>query len=33
MACCQTIDDSLGKAISEHDALMRRLAEKPREAK
>ena len=28
MACCQTIDDSLGKAISEHDALMKRLAEK-----
>ena len=28
MACCQTIDDSLGKAISEHDALMKRLGEK-----
>jgi len=29
MACCQTIDDALGKAISEHDALMKRLGEKP----
>jgi hypothetical protein len=28
MACCQTIDDALGKAISEHDALMKRLGEK-----
>ena len=27
-ACCQTIDDALGKAISEHDALMKRLGEK-----
>ena len=27
MACCQTIDESLSKAISEHDALMKRLAE------
>lgn len=27
MACCQTIDDALGKAISEHDALMKRLGE------
>ena len=25
MACCQTIDDALGKAISEHDTLMKRL--------
>lgn len=29
IACCQTIDDALGKAISEHDALMKRLGEKP----
>lgn len=29
MVCCQTIDDSLGRAISEHDALMKRLGEKP----
>ena len=28
MACCQTIDDVLGKAITEHDALMKRLGEK-----
>ena len=28
MACCQTIDEALGKAISEHDALMKRLGEK-----
>lgn len=28
MACCQTVDDALGKAISEHDALMKRLGEK-----
>jgi len=28
MACCQSIDDALGKAISEHDALMKRLGEK-----
>ena len=28
MTCCQTIDDALGKAISEHDALMKRLGEK-----
>jgi hypothetical protein len=28
MACCQTIDEPLTKAISEHDALMKRLAEK-----
>lgn len=28
MACCQTIDDTLGKAIAEHDALMKRLGEK-----
>jgi|688.fasta_scaffold35897_13 hypothetical protein len=28
MACCQTIDDALGKAISEHDSLMKRLSEK-----
>jgi len=28
MACCQTIDDALGKAIAEHDALMKRLGEK-----
>jgi len=27
MACCQTIDAALGKAISEHDALMKRLGE------
>jgi hypothetical protein len=33
MACCQTIDDALGKAISEHDALMKRLAEKQPNAK
>jgi len=33
MACCQTIDDDLGKAISEHDALMKRLAEKQPNAK
>lgn len=33
MACCQTIDDALGKAISEHDALMKRLAEKQPGAK
>jgi hypothetical protein len=25
MVCCQTIDDSLAKAISEHDVLMKRL--------
>ena len=28
MMCCQTIDEALGKAISEHDALMKRLGEK-----
>jgi hypothetical protein len=28
MACCQTIDDDLDKAISEHDVLMKRLGEK-----
>ena len=28
MTCCQTIDDALAKAISEHDALMKRLGEK-----
>ena len=28
MACCQTIDDALGKAIAEHDVLMKRLGEK-----
>lgn len=28
MACCQSIDESLAKAISEHDALMKRLGEK-----
>lgn len=28
LACCQTIDEALGKAISEHDALMMRLGEK-----
>jgi hypothetical protein len=28
MACCQTIDDALSKAISEHDALMKQLGEK-----
>lgn len=28
MACCQTIDEALSKAISEHDALMKRLGEK-----
>lgn len=28
MACCQTIDEALGKAMSEHDALMKRLGEK-----
>jgi hypothetical protein len=28
MTCCQTIDDALGKAISEHDTLMKRLGEK-----
>ena len=33
MACCQTIDDALGKAISEHDALMKRLGEKQPSAK
>ncbi|MFM8413209.1 MAG: hypothetical protein ACKOCX_00625 [Planctomycetota bacterium] len=27
MACCQKIDDALAKAISEHDALMKRLGE------
>lgn len=27
MACCQKIDDALAKAISEHDALMKRLDE------
>ena len=27
LACCQTIDESLGKAIAEHDALMKRLGE------
>lgn len=27
MDCCQTIDESLAKAISEHDALMKRLGE------
>jgi predicted amidohydrolase YtcJ len=26
MACCQTIDDHLAKAIAEHDKLMKRLA-------
>jgi hypothetical protein len=29
MACCQTIDESLGKAIAEHDALMKRFGEQP----
>lgn len=29
MACCQRIDGDLAKAISEHDALMKRLGEKP----
>lgn len=33
MACCQTIDDALGKAISEHDALMKRLGEKQPDVK
>lgn len=33
MACCQTIDEALGKAIAEHDALMKRLGEKPPEQK
>jgi len=33
MTCCQTIDDALGKAISEHDALMKRLGEKTPSAK
>lgn len=33
MDCCQNIDDDLGKAISEHDALMKRLAEKQPNAK
>lgn len=33
MACCQTIDEALAKAISEHDALMKRLAEKQPNAK
>ena len=33
MACCQTIDDALGKAIAEHDALMKRLGEKQPNAK
>lgn len=33
MACCQTIDDALGKAISEHDSLMKRLGEKQPSAK
>lgn len=28
LECCQTIDDALSKAISEHDALMKRLGEK-----
>lgn len=27
MACCQTIDDALSKAIAEHDSLMKRLGE------
>jgi len=27
MTCCQTIDDALSKAISEHDALMKRRGE------
>jgi len=27
LACCQTIDEALGKAIAEHDALMKRLGE------
>lgn len=27
MTCCQKIDDALAKAISEHDALMKRLGE------
>jgi hypothetical protein len=27
MACCRTIDESLAKAISEHDVLMKRLGE------
>jgi hypothetical protein len=32
MACCQAIDESLAKAISEHDALMKRLgADQPAE--
>lgn len=29
VACCQTIDEALAEAISEHDALMKRLGEKP----
>jgi len=33
MACCQTIDDALGKAIAEHDALMKQLGEKQPNAK
>lgn len=33
LACCQTIDDALGKAISEHDALMKRLGEKQPDGK
>lgn len=28
LACCQAIDESLGKAITEHDALMKRLGER-----
>lgn len=28
MACCQNVDEALGKAISEHNALMKRLGEK-----
>jgi len=33
MACCQTIDDALGKAISEHDVLMKRLGDKEAKGK
>ena len=33
MACCQTINDALGKVISEHDALMKRLGEKQPDVK
>lgn len=33
MECCQKIDDALGRAISEHDALMKRLGETQPNAK